>query len=118
MAKASFTPPTHWEDWIGALLALWLLASPMVIQYGELLAAQNAVVVGFLLLFIEFIEVTAFREWEEWINVVLGAWLVASPWVLGSVVVATANVVIVGLLVLALALYEIWDEHRHLPHAA
>jgi hypothetical protein len=27
---------------------------------------------------------------------------------------ATTNLVIVGLLVLALALYEIWDERRHL----
>ena len=59
-----------------------------------------------------------FRSWEEWINVVLGAWLVASPWVLGATLVATTNLVIVGVLVLALAVYEIWDEGRHLPRAA
>jgi hypothetical protein len=117
MATTSFSPPKQWEDWVGAILGLWLLASPSVIPYGEMAAAANASLVGFLLLAIEFVEVAAFRPWEEWINVVLGAWLVASPWVLGATVVAMANLVIVGLLVLALALYEIWDERRHLPHA-
>ncbi len=60
----------------------------------------------------------AFRVWEEWISVILGAWLVVSPWVLGVAVVPTVNFVIVGLLVLALALYEIWDERRHTAHPA
>ena len=31
---------------------------------------------------------------------------------------AEADEVIVGLLVLALALYEIWDERRHMAHPA
>lgn len=118
MAITSFSPPKHWEDWIGALLALWLIASPMALQYGDMVAAQNAFLVGFLLLAIEFVEITAFRPWEEWINVVLGAWLVVSPWVLGAELLGAANLVIVGVLVLALALYEMWDERRNLPHTA
>jgi hypothetical protein len=118
MAGISFSAPKHWEDWVGALLGVWLLASPMVIQYGEMVATQNAFLVGVLLLIIAIVEITAFRTWEEWINVVLGAWLVASPWVLGASLVAMTNLVIVGVLVIALALYEIWVEGRHLPHAA
>ena len=118
MAGISFSAPKHWEDWVGALLGVWLLASPMVIQYGEMVATQNAFLVGVLLFIIAVVEITAFRAWEEWINVVLGAWLVASPWVLGASSVAMTNLVIVGVLVIALALYEIWDEGQHLPHAA
>jgi SPW repeat len=119
MTRTSFSLPKHWEDWIGALLGLWLLVSPMALQYGAMAAAQNAFLVGFLLIVIEFVELTAFRAWEEWINVVLGAWLVVSPWVLGGASsTATANLVIVGLLVLALALYEIWDERQHLGTVA
>jgi SPW repeat len=115
MAMTSFSLPKHWEDWIGAALGLWLLASPSVIPYGVPAASQNAFLGGVLLLAIAFVEITTFRAWEEWINVVLGAWLVVSPWVLGAtVVIATTNLVIVGLLILALALYEIWDERRHL----
>ena len=118
MAMISFSLPKHWEDWIGAALGLWLLASPNVIPYGGSAATQNAFLVGVLLLAIAVVEITTFRAWEEWINVILGVWLVVSPWVLGATVIATTNLVIVGLLVLALALYEIWDERRHLPHAA
>jgi hypothetical protein len=114
MAMTSFSLPKHWEDWIGAILGFWLFASPNVIAYGGSAATQNAFLVGVLLLVIAFVEVTIFRAWEEWINVILGAWLVVSPWVLGATAIATTNLVIVGLLVLALALYEIWDERRHL----
>jgi hypothetical protein len=46
-------------------------------------------------------------------NIILGAWLAVSPRVLGVSLVPTVNFVIVGLLVLAVALYEIWDERRH-----
>jgi hypothetical protein len=60
----------------------------------------------------------AFVVWEEWFNVILGAWLVISPWVLGAALVPMVNFVTVGLLVLALALYEIWDERRHLVQSA
>jgi len=118
MATTWLSPPKHWEDWIGVILGLWLMVSPMVLQYGEMAATQSAFLVGLLLVAVEMVELSVFRAWEEWINVVLGAWLVASPWVLGATPLATANLVIVGFLVLALALYEIWDERRHLPHAA
>ena len=57
MAMTSFSLPKHWEDWIGAILGLRLLASPMAIQYGEMAVAQNAFLVGVLLLVIEFVEI-------------------------------------------------------------
>jgi SPW repeat-containing protein len=118
MSTIAFSPPKHWEDWVGAVLGFWLLVSPWVLEYGEMAARQNAVLVGFLLIATEFAILFAFRVWEEWISVILGAWLVVSPWALGAGLVATLNFVIVGLLVLALALYEIWDERRHTPHPA
>ena len=118
MAKTSLSPPKHWEDWIGAILGFWLFASPLVLQYGEMAAAQNAFLVGALLMVIEFVELAVFRAWEEWINVILGAWLVVSPWALGATLIGTTNLVIVGLVVMALALYEIWDERRHLGQPA
>ena len=118
MATIAFSPPKRWEDWVGAVLGLWLFVSPWVLEYGEMAASQNAVFVGLLLIATEFVALSAFSIWEEWINVILGAWLVVSPWVLGVALVPTVNFVIVGLLVLALALYEIWDERRHTAHPA
>jgi membrane protein implicated in regulation of membrane protease activity len=84
-----------------------------VLEYVEVSASQNAVFVGFLLIATEFVALYVFNVWEEWISVILGAWLAASPWVLGVAWVPMVNFVIVGVLVLALALYEIWDERRH-----
>ncbi len=118
MSIVTLSPPKHWEDWVGFALGVWLLLSPWVLDYGEMSVTQSAVLVGFLLIVVEFVELSAFRAWEEWVNVVLGAWLIVSPWLLGAAVLPAANLVIVGLLVVALALYEIWDEHRHSPHPA
>ena len=110
MTTNAFSPPKHWEDWISVALGLWLLVSPWVLDYGQVAVTQNAVLLGFLLIAAEFVELNLFRVWEEWLNVVLGAWLVVSPWILGASLVPMVNCVVVGLLVLILALYEIWDE--------
>jgi hypothetical protein len=74
----------------------------------ETRALENAVVIGALILVAEVVELSIFRDWEEWINVLAGLWLVVSPWVLGIVTVtARWNFVVVGALVVALALYEL-----------
>jgi len=56
------------------------------------------------------VNLSTFRLSQEWINVVRGVWLILAPWTLGVAGTATvANFVIVGMLVLALAAYEIWQ---------
>jgi hypothetical protein len=121
MAIATYSPPKQWEDWANLVLGVWLCVSPWVLQLAsdETIVTQNAVLIGFLLIVTEVATLVSFRVWEEWISVVLGAWLVISPWVLGvTALVPMANFVIVGLVVLVLALYEIWDVRRHLAHPA
>jgi hypothetical protein len=121
MPITTFSPPKQWEDWVNLVLGIWLCVSPWILQFGgdEMIVTQNAVLVGFLLIVTETVTLVSFRVWEEWISVVLGAWLVVSPWVLGiTALVPMANFVIVGLAVLVLALYEIWDVQRHSAHPA
>jgi hypothetical protein len=121
MPIATFSPPKQWEDWVNLVLGIWLCVSPWILQLGgdEMIVTQNAVLVGFLLIVTEAVTLVSFRVWEEWISVVLGGWLVVSPWVLGiTALVPMANFVIVGLAVLVLALYEIWDVQRHSAHPA
>ena len=102
-------PPRHWQDWASWALGLWLVLSPWIVMFWpQTVALENAVAVGFLLLLVEVVTLTAFRVWEEWLNVLLGAWLVVSPFVLGLPgAAATANFVCVGALVLGLALNEL-----------
>ena len=108
MANVSFTAPRQWQDWVSWILGFWLLISPWALDFAqESRAVENAVVVGFVLILAEGVTLSVFQVWEEWINVALGLWLCASPWVLSGVgTAATANFVLVGILVVALAGYE------------
>jgi hypothetical protein len=102
-------PPRHWQDWASWALGLWLVLSPWIVMFWtQKVALENAVIVGFLLLLVEVVTLSAFRVWEEWLNVILGAWLVVSPFVLGVAgASAIANFVCTGALVVALALNEL-----------
>jgi SPW repeat-containing protein len=73
----------------------------------------NRLITGILLVFVERMTLYFYRTWEEWISVIIGAWLVISPWVLSiSVLTARENFVVVGLLVMALTIYELWQARR------
>ena len=102
------TPPQQWQDWTSWALGIWLCLSPWILQFAlDSTAMQNAVIVGFLIILAEVITLSVFQVWEEWINVALGAWLVASPWILSiQSRSATVNFIIVGVLVIGLAIYE------------
>ncbi len=109
MAQPAFSFPKQWEDWTSWALGLWLLLSPWALFFdGEARAMENALAVGALVIITEIVELSIFRDWEEWINVGLGAWLAISPWALMIVNGAARwNFLVVGTMVLALALYEI-----------
>jgi SPW repeat len=106
---SKFRAPEQWEDWCSWVLGIWLCISPWALFFeNEPVATAAAVVTGVLLIAIEGVTLTAFHSWEEWMNVLLGAWLIAAPWTLKiSSVPAITNFEIVGLLVLALAVYEL-----------
>ena len=106
-----FTLPRQWEDWCSWGLGIWLCISPWALQFDlEPTATRAAVVSGLLIILTELVTLSLFRLSEEWINVVLGVWLVVAPWILAVTgAAAVANFVIVGLLVLVLAVYEIWQ---------
>jgi hypothetical protein len=115
MATAQFNLPKQWEDWTNWILGIWLCISPWALLFSnDPTATRNAVLVGVLLILAEVVTLSIFQVWEEWINVVLGLWLAVSPWALGLAEgSARTNFLIVGLIVLALALYEIWDVRRN-----
>jgi len=106
--------PRQWTDWATWLLGIWLCLSPWALLFDyETPALRNEVVLGVLIIFVEVIELSVFRGWEEWINVAFGAWLVASTWMLGiATPSARINFALVGALVVALALYEMWQIRR------
>jgi hypothetical protein len=114
MAATQFSLPKQWEDWCNWLLGIWLCISPWALRFDlEPTATQTAVISGILIILTETSTLSVYRAWEKWVNVILGVWLVVCPWALGiSVPAATANLVVVGLLMMALAFYEVWEARR------
>ncbi|MFI0843595.1 SPW repeat protein [Mesorhizobium sp. IMUNJ 23232] len=107
------------QDWINLALAVCLFVSPWFIGFvTDVRPAWNAWVVGVVLAGFTLAAISAFAEWEEWVNFLLGLWLVVSPWLLGF----SANVnamwthVIMGVLIAAASAWAVWD-FRHGPHA-
>ena len=83
MADKPFSFPKQWEDWASWVLGLWLLLSPWALFFDqETIALQNALAIGALIIVAEIVELSVFRDWEEWINVLLGAWLILCSWIL------------------------------------
>ncbi len=110
----------HMQDWANLTLAILLFISPWVLGFSaernpSVNAWISAIAIGALALG----AIGAFREWEEWVSVLAGIWVAASPWILGfaAITFATWVHVVLGLLVVAAAAWEIW-EVRHQPHAA
>ena len=65
--------------------------------------------------------IVAFSIWEEWINLLIGCWLIASPWLLGFTQTRAMHFAIAaGAVVAFMALLELWLEYEktHLGPAA
>ena len=108
-----FSAHKAWEDWASMGLGLVIVISPWLAQTpGTQIATVNAMTVGALVIFIGALELQFVRRWEEWCEFALGVWLVISPWVLGysALGTLTAMHVIIGVLVAALALLELWQD--------
>ena len=99
---------THWRDAANLVLGLWLVISPWVLSYAtETIPTGNAFIVGVIIAVAAAAAFIAFHKWEEWVNVVLAAWLIVSPFALDYASHATIlwNQLIVGALVAILALW-------------
>jgi hypothetical protein len=107
------------QDWINLVFAICLFISPWVVGFAfEATPAWNAWIVGIVLGALTVATLSAFAEWEEWANLVLGLWLIVSPWLLqfAANVSAMWTHVVVGVLVAAVAAWAVWD-YRQNPHA-
>jgi len=109
-----------WEDWVDMVLGAWLAMSPWILGFSDShpAATRNALIVGIVVAALSALTFLAYSVIEEWVDVVLGAWLIVSPWVLsGSPNLAVvADFVIVGALVAGLSGYEIWASRHGHPH--
>src|SRR5437016_13224702 len=95
---------TRWQDWMNLLLGVWLLLSPWALGYGQTTAAWNAHLLGTGI--VAFAAIAAYmpKAWEEVINVLLGVWMVMSPFMLGFAGTTTIAMHTVGMGILVVGL--------------
>ena len=104
---------THrsWEDLASALLGLAVLLAPIVIDVtGNTLALISTGVTGVLIVALAMLENVSWRRWEEVLEALAGAWLIASPFVFGYGGAEAAFHMVAGALVVMLGALEFWQD--------
>jgi hypothetical protein len=97
----------RWQDWVMLGLAAWLCLSPFwMAGYASPVstAAWNSYAAAILVALFAIVALAAPHRWEEWIEIVLGLWLVISPFLMlfyATEKGAAWNTIIVGLLIVA-----------------
>ena len=77
---------THrtWQDGMGLLFGMTIGLSPYVAaEVSNIPAVLNAAFSGLAILIIAQLELVRLRRWEEALELMLGLWVVASPFVFG-----------------------------------
>jgi hypothetical protein len=103
------------QDWANLVLAVLLFISPWVVGFATAAAASwNAWIVGIAIAALAIAALTAFAVWEEWINLVLGLWLIISPWALSfsTTVGAMWTHVVLGIIAVVISAWALWDYQQ------
>jgi len=94
---------------VDIVLGLWLIISPFILGYGNAATPMwNSVIVGVGVAILSGVRTTndgVRQSWLSWVNVILGAWLLFSPFILGFAdnVAALWNNIILGATIAVLA---------------
>lgn len=105
-------------DIINLILAIWLFLSPWLIGFAGIVpAAWTAWLSAIAIAIISIAALSAFAEWEEWINLLLGVWVLISPWVVhvSGQQAPTVVLFLTGLAVAIIAIIELSMLHRTPP---
>src|SRR5262245_27743191 len=65
------------------VLGVFLFVSPWLFAFAHGTLRIDTWLCAAVVTVISFVALVAFRDWEEWINCILGLWIAASPWALG-----------------------------------
>jgi SPW repeat len=112
------------ENWSNAklcdvanlILGAVLFFSPWMFQFDAGRASENATIAGIVIAVLAIAALAAFAVWEEWLNLIVGLWVLVSPWVLGFQGTTAMTVqVVIGAAVAILAAIELWLLSQNPP---
>ncbi|MBF9029952.1 hypothetical protein HKCCE3408_06070 [Rhodobacterales bacterium HKCCE3408] len=102
----------HWQDGVTLVAGIVLVVALFVLNVSApegqslTLVTWNFVAVGALTAITALGALVAFKQWEEWIAMVLGGWMIISPWILGfsDIPLLMWTAVICGVVIVAMGL--------------
>ena len=114
----------RWQDWATLVIGGWLFLSPFFVGYksvADAAAWKSYVVGGLAVIFAVSALLRSEAKGEEWVNLLLGLWAIASPFVFGfyaSAAAAAWNLAVTGILIAADAIWVLAapsapGEHAH-----
>lgn len=99
-------------DGYAAAFGLFLFVSPWLFAFVSEKVRIEVWAAGAAVTAVAIMAIVAFSEWEEWLNLLLGVWLVISPWVIGFLHTKAMHVsILIGAMVAFLAALELWLTH-------
>jgi SPW repeat len=98
------------SGWVNILLGIWVIISPFVLGIHSPKGIWNNVIVGIVVGILAIIRWSMHQPGWSWLNLLLGIWLVISPFVLFLSGPAMWNNVILGIIIAALALTNTYSK--------
>jgi SPW repeat len=96
-------------DLYNLVLAAVLFAAPWFFAHASRTAGMDLRLSSAAIIILSLAAIVAFSTWEEWINLVLGLWLVVSPWLLGFAHTRAMHFsIVIGAAIAFFAALELW----------
>jgi SPW repeat len=107
MKKQPVSAPWRSRDgssWVNILLGIWVVISPFVLAIESMKAVWNNVATGVVIGILACIRWSNHRPGWSWLTLIVGIWLVISPFVLVVSGVVMLNNVLAGIIIASSAL--------------
>lgn len=96
-------------DVINLVLGMVLFFSPWLFDLSIGAPWHTASIVGIIIAVLSIAALAAFALWEEWLNLAAGLVLIVTPWLVGFQDSDAMTIdVVIGVVVAALAAFEVW----------
>lgn len=115
---------SHFQDWVNLFLGIWLFVSPFF-GFGAVTsaAAINGYIFGALIVALSCVALLTTYEWEEFLTMTIGVWLMVAPLALGfwdqtSIMLNHFNVgvTLIGVAIWALTMRPLPSIEGHMGH--
>jgi len=100
----------HGSSWLNTLLGVWILLSPFVLKIESPKAIWGNLIAGALVAGLSLVRWSLDQPGWSWLTLIVGIWLVISPFVFVLSGAALLNNVIAGVIVAALALTNTYSR--------